>query len=332
METNRVKRLLKLMQTLQSGRSYDAGELSAVVGVARRTLFRDLKLLKESGVSYEFDRASLRYKAERTRSLPPVQLTHAEAFALMLAITSLVSRNIAPDNTAATSAALKIESLLPQSVLDYCGHVLDNVAFKPSAASDPRAVMGAIETAQVALRDAQQLKGKYDSYFDKEQVDVTLHPRRLLFCNRGWYLIAWWEEKGETRTFKLERFVELAVHPERASVDRQFRLDSYFGNAWSMIRGTPRCHVKVRFLAKVAANVDEVIWHKTQQTSFDSDGSLDFEVDVDGIEEISWWILGYGDQAQVIEPEALRSLVVQRARRMLAYYDGEPDGNGQSAD
>jgi proteasome accessory factor B len=47
---------------------------------------------------------------------------------------------------------------------------------------------------------------------------------------------------------------------------------------------------------------------------------------VSGLEEISWWILGYGDQAEVIRPPALRELVRQRAARMVERYDRGDSG------
>jgi predicted DNA-binding transcriptional regulator YafY len=90
-----------------------------------------------------------------------------------------------------------------------------------------------------------------------------------------------------------------------------------------MIRGDKRYHVKIRFLKRVAGNVDEILWHKTQRTTFEEDGSLLFEVDVDGIDEIAWWALGYGDQAQVLEPPELREKVAGHAERMQRYYQGD---------
>ena len=72
----------------------------------------------------------------------------------------------------------------------------------------------------------------------------------------------------------------------------------------------------------VAQNVAEVSWHKTQKLAFNEDGTLDFTVSVSGLGEISWWILGYGDQAEVLEPEELRETIAQRARRMVERYGG----------
>jgi proteasome accessory factor B len=69
--------------------------------------------------------------------------------------------------------------------------------------------------------------------------------------------------------------------------------------------------------------VAEVVWHKTQQTTFLPDGSVEFRVRVSGLREISWWILGYGDQAEVLKPAALRNLVADRAKNMAAVYNGK---------
>ena len=61
-----------------------------------------------------------------------------------------------------------------------------------------------------------------------------------------------------------------------------------------------------------ASKVAEVQWHKTQQCELRSDGSLDFLVTVSGLHEISWWVLGYGDQAEVIKLAKLRRLIAGR--------------------
>jgi proteasome accessory factor B len=70
----------------------------------------------------------------------------------------------------------------------------------------------------------------------------------------------------------------------------------------------------------VAQNVAEVSWHKTQRIVRRSDGSIDFHVRVSGLNEISWWILGYGDQAEVLRPTALRNLIAERAERIVERY------------
>jgi predicted DNA-binding transcriptional regulator YafY len=96
-----------------------------------------------------------------------------------------------------------------------------------------------------------------------------------------------------------------------------FDVDEYFGRAWSMIPEGRLYNIKLRFLPKVAHNVTEVLWHETQLHQFQDDGSVIMEFRIDGINEISWWILGYGDQVQVLAPKALKEKIVQTAKNII---------------
>ena len=48
-----------------------------------------------------------------------------------------------------------------------------------------------------------------------------------------------------------------------------------------------------------------------------------FEVTVDSLKEIVWWVLGYGAQAEVIQPRELRDEVASHAREMLSLYSDQ---------
>jgi len=75
-------------------------------------------------------------------------------------------------------------------------------------------------------------------------------------------------------------------------------------------------NVKLRFLPKVAENVAEVRWHNTQKVTHNGDGSVIVEFRVDGLGEITWWILGYGDQVQVLHPKRLRQKIIETAKNV----------------
>ena len=72
-----------------------------------------------------------------------------------------------------------------------------------------------------------------------------------------------------------------------------------------------------RLTTKEAENVTEVLWHSTQEATFQADGSAILEFRVDGLGEITWWILSYGDQVQVLAPKALRQNIKKIAENML---------------
>jgi proteasome accessory factor B len=126
----------------------------------------------------------------------------------------------------------------------------------------------------------------------------------------------------ETRTFHVGRIRQLEPLEESFRVPRGFSIERYLRNAWHLIpEPGPDQEVRIRFQPLVAQNVAEVNWHKTQRIDFNVDGTLDFYATVSGLREISWWILGYGDQAEVLQPKALREMVAQRARKLMQRYE-----------
>ena len=76
-------------------------------------------------------------------------------------------------------------------------------------------------------------------------------------------------------------------------------------------------NIKLQFLPKVANNVAEVQWHSTQKVIHNNDGSATMEFRVDGLGEITWWILSYGAQVRVLAPKVLRKKVVEIAENMI---------------
>lgn len=323
MNTKRVTRMLQLVQALESGRPCTAEDLARSLGLSRRTVFRDLEVLTKAGIPYHYDRDSRSYWTERSRLLPPVSFTQAEVFSLMLASRLLLSDRFTPDAPAAVSAVQKMEAMLPEPIRAYCGELLQRTAFRHGPASPSDSVRDLVSSLQSAAVRRHKVAMRYDSYYERAVIQSTLHPYRVVYFPRGWYVIGRSEAHGGVRTFKLERILELRPTAERFEPATEFNLEEYLGNAWMMIRGTPAAHVRIRFSPMVAGNVDEVAWHRTQRTEFLEDGSLLFEVDVDGLHEIAWWILGYGDQAEVLDPPELRSIIAERVRGMALFYAGD---------
>jgi predicted DNA-binding transcriptional regulator YafY len=309
-----------IMHALQTARGYGVDDLAELVGVDRRTVFRDLELLKRSGIHFSYDRPSQRYRLARDGSTPPVHLTHSEALALLLSLRQSAAGGVLPDIRSFTSAGIKIESVLPAPLQDYCGRLLAEVDFKPRPVSDSSSVLDTLLSLQLALAERNKVAIHYDSLYDGGVIETVIRPYRIAHLNRGWYIIAHSEHVDAVRMFKLERLIQMQVLEERYEIDDEFSLERYLGNAWMMIPGDREYHVRIRFHPQVASNVDEVCWHPTQQTRWEDDGWLTFEVDVQGIGEISWWVLGYGDRAQVLDPPELREAIAERVAGMYQHY------------
>jgi proteasome accessory factor B len=121
--------------------------------------------------------------------------------------------------------------------------------------------------------------------------------------------------------YNIGRIVSVQLLDGTYKIPVRFNLERFLGDAWHLIREPQQRHeVVIRFQPQVARNVAEVRWHRTQTCRWLDDGALEFRVTVDGLTEILWWILGYGDQAEVLAPPQLRSMLRDRVARMRQTY------------
>ena len=70
-------------------------------------------------------------------------------------------------------------------------------------------------------------------------------------------------------------------------------------------------------MPEIATEVISVQWHHSQRVKREPVGSAILEFRVDGLNEILWWILSYGDLVEVLAPKVLRDRVCQIAAQTL---------------
>jgi proteasome accessory factor B len=321
MNLSRICRLLQLISLLQGGRGHNSDALALELGVSRRTVFRDLDALRQAGIPLAYDGQRQTYGIPGTCLLPPTNFTAEEALALIVLCHDLGNRNRVPFFQPAHTAALKLESSLPLRLRDQLRSTSDAVRIELSPHNLLDGGDDAFRALLQSVLERRSVRVTYQSLAEQQVINTRLSPYQLLFSRRSWYCIGRSSLHRATRIFNVGRIRQWAMTEETYQVPRGFSLDRYLRNAWHLIpeRG-PDHEVAIRFHPRVAQNVAEVAWHKTQRTSLAPDGSLDFRVTVSGLTEISWWILGYGDQAEVLQPPALRKIIARHARTLAERY------------
>jgi len=308
---------------LQSRRSFNAEELAGELEVNRRTVFRDLNMLEMARIPYYYDTESGGYRINQHFFLPPVNLTLTEALAMLVLTGRLKGARRLPLLSEAGRAAMKLESALPKVIRQNIGGVIDKLSVATGAVARHEALEGVFEGLVGAIADRKVCRLVYVSFHERQQITTHVYPLRLAFHSRAWYLIAYSVKHGDNRTFKLGRIRKLTVTGRRFREPAEVDLDEHFGQAWSMIPEGRLYKVHLHFEPKVAGNVAEVRWHDSQRVKWNDDGSIEFHVTVDGLGEITWWILGYGDQVEVIAPAALRKRIVAIAQKVAGRHRKE---------
>jgi predicted DNA-binding transcriptional regulator YafY len=326
MNLKRITRLLKLLQTLQAGQGDNADGLAKACGMSRRTAFRDLETLREAGVPLQFDKASSRYSIAGDYFLRPTNFSSTEALAIVSLTNDIGGGSDLPFFGAARSAALKIQGALSASMRREVQSLARCINIRLNPLDQLEGSEAVYSQLIESLAQQRIVRIKYRSLTEWKEIETKLRPYQLLFNRRTWYVIGRSSLHGGPRTFNVGRIASIELLQQKYARPRGFSVERYLGNAWNIMPGPGLDEsVVIRFTPMVANNVAEVIWHKTQRLEWLDDGSLDFHVRVSGLSEIVWWILGYGDQAEVVRPAKLRKLVAQRAKNLCKIYGVEGD-------
>lgn len=326
MAAERTQRILKLVNALKS--AHDIYSLAVKFGVSRNTICRDLRSIRAAGVRVVYDRPRQRYCLPDLWHLPPVNLTPAEAISLVLLGREFALPERIPHLIAAHSAAAKIERVLPLRVSRQLSKMKRILRFTPlraarSPASDQR--FQRLLTARI-----EQLV--VDMTFpdaDNELQSTEFQTYALYFATHRWFAVGFSSVHRRIEAFDLNSIVSVSAQRKKYRVPDTFDVKSHFGNAWGIVAASgPAQEVVIHFSPLAAASIAEFRWHRTQQIEIEADGSLIFRVRVTTFDELVWWILGFGDQAEVLHPTTLREFVARRVRNMIDIYRDSRESPG----
>ncbi|HBG25909.1 MAG: hypothetical protein A2Y10_00730 [Planctomycetes bacterium GWF2_41_51] len=317
MKTSRLSRVIQLLTALQSGRTYSAVDLAGILSISRRMIFRDLNELKKIGVPCSFDKKLRGYRIDPAFFFSTPTLDSQEALGLLLLVHKLQNNIRFPFGNSALKAALKIESELPEKTKRFCHNALDKIFIKTDSQETLELLDNKFSQLLETILNKRILTFNYLSPTEDECKIENFCAYKLVYSNNAWYVLGKIQKDQKIRIFKLNYIKELTMSDKYYAENGTFDMTDFFGRAWSMVPEGKIYNIKLRFLPEAARTVADVQWHSTQKVSFQSDGSLIMEFRVDGLNEITWWVLGYGDTVQVLAPDILREKITKIAGNIV---------------
>ena len=181
--------------------------------------------------------------------------------------------------------------------------------------------------AREAIVNKRKLRCRYEAVASQAGSGAALEefdfcPYILWCCQRAWYAVGYHGGRKAVRRLKLARFAACKVTGKPYAIPDDFKLEDHLGLAWRMVRGKKRYEIAVKFEPDFAETVSDTRWHATQRVEFHEDGSVTLRFTVDGLEEIVWWVLGYGAKCKVLQPAELAQQVRQMHEAAAGRYGG----------
>jgi predicted DNA-binding transcriptional regulator YafY len=196
-------RLLQLLTLLQARRSWTSAELARELDVTTRTVRNDVDRLRQLGYPiHASPGVEGGYRLGAGADLPPLLLNDEEAVAVAVGLAGAATGAITGIEESSLRALAKLEQVMPARVRQRCQTVQQAVATLPrtAAAIDART----LTTIAAACRDNECLRFDYRSHTGASSLRDT-EPHRVVHDGRRWYLSAWDRDRGDWRTFRIDR-------------------------------------------------------------------------------------------------------------------------------
>lgn len=306
-------------------------QLAERMDINVRTVRRHVCDLGKSGdVLVSRDGHRNRYRlSPGTHPIPPVpQLTELEAEALTVAAQAgLGLLRPTPFAGHIERAVEKLErawlqevfSFEPESEADYWSF---DIGAGPLAAFDE----GIFRTLLEAARGRRPVLAAYYTASRRVVSDGRrLHPLGFWVWNGTWMLAAYCCKSERVKDFAVAGFRDAnALDDETFDRPAGFDLHAHTRGRFGSLAGNEKQEVRLSVDANAAPYFRRKRYHASQTIEAEhEDGSIDIHFEVEGLEDISAWVLSWGPKVMVLEPEELVERVAETHRSAAGRYEDE---------
>jgi predicted DNA-binding transcriptional regulator YafY len=306
MGMNKYDRLLHILNLLRSRRTLNAARLAEECGVTERSIYRDIISLSEANIPIYYDNG---YKLASDNFLPPLNFDLEEYTCLRLALESSPLSRTGRYREILKRISAKVDARLSEIVRQQKRTVVDTTHIEIAVSQRTGGFEKKFRVLEEAIASDRCVELEYDSV-SSGLSSRLVDPYFIVFRARAFYFVAYCHSRKDFRTFRLDRIVSLK------STDQHFRRNGdisardYFEGSWEVYKGE-QVEVIVEFSGTAARVVASSVHHPSEEISELDDGRVQYRVNVNGLEEIKRWIVGFGAEARVIEPPELRNQLAE---------------------
>jgi predicted DNA-binding transcriptional regulator YafY len=314
---DRTARLLKEQIILwQHPEGLKIEDLARSCSVSTKTAYRDLAAL-ESELSVPIWGDGSKRGIMEGYFLPPINFTLNEAMNIFIA--ARLFKNItAMRNPDVISMFMKLASVVPQPLRKHIQYTIDLLEKMPFS---QRKLNNFNKIAQAWLTQ-HPVKVVYQES-DKEPIEQVIDPYYIepLASDHSNYVLAYSHERNMVCSFNMDLIVkEVETLPETFEIPADLDLSRYIDEVMHVYTTDKLETVKLHFKPRMSRVILNKGWSLDQETEVLKDGSSIVTFKVRNNMYFRGWILGFGDDVEVISPEVIRSQIARIVRSLSASY------------
>ena len=177
-----------------------------------------------------------------------------------------------------------------------------------------------IEAVHSALLNEQQLEITYVSREQAETKTYPIHPLGLVQRGAVTYLIATLYNYPDIRLLAIHRIKEAKLLDQPIISPTNFNLAQYVSQGAFGFDESGLIDLVVRFTQGAAEHLLETPLSLNQRITSDQFGWVRLNATVPNTAQLRWWLMGFGEGVEVLEPISLRQEFVEMAQALNDVY------------
>jgi predicted DNA-binding transcriptional regulator YafY len=327
-----MERIFTIHQEIQRGRFPNCRQLAEKIEVTQKTIQRDITfMLKTLELPLSYDGIKHGYYYERpVHEFPMMHYSVEDVVALFLARKALEPLQGSPLEATLRESFKRLSSAL-QGEVSFRWSDLDE-AF---SVKDSGVVPGDVklfEKVSRAVLECRELRFDYRKIDGDLWESRQLRPFHLAEIDGGWYVIGHDIERKARRTFAMQRMKAVKVMKTNFLRPADFNRTDHLGGSFGVWHAPgdkgQRHRIRLRFRGWAARMVSERRWHPSQQIAWigNEENDLEMVLELSSFEEIRRWILSWGAQVEVLEPQELRASIREESEQVRKVYNKAKNG------
>ena len=296
---------IQMLQILNSGRIYKVSELADLLDTNPRNIIEYKRELEEAGYYIISIPGKLGgYRLDRTDIIPSLKFSEEEKKALSEGAGYLEARKDFLFKKDYKLAMSKVYSSIKHGEPQTEPLVINRF---PLVMQDQElhARYNAIE--KCILRSLK-LKITYTS-LDNSVTQRIVHPYRLYMYNNSWYFIGFDENSGGIRYFKLNRINKFEILTQQKFRKLLSYIESDYFDEFGMKQNGEWFDIKLKLTGTYAMLAKERVYGKDQIVEEVDDKTTILTCKMQNEELILQFVLGFGANCEVLEPQWLKEKV-----------------------
>lgn len=323
-------KLLKAIDLFSKPEGTTINEMALHLGVDRRSVYRIIRVIEDIGFPVLTDKIPTekekRWKLEKSflkklpnMKIPDVNLKLTEILSLFmlkggegLFRGTEIEKNI-------KSAFGKLGLFFPDKAFDQLSKIRALFLSPAKFAKDYSGKQDVIDQLTDAMLNNVTCEIKYHSFYDDKIKNFQIDPLHFFENDGGLYLFVNTTSFSDIRTLAVERIQEITKTDSSFEYPKNFDPEKLIESAFDIVYGDP-IDIRIRFSADQARYIKERKWSKTQKIEEQDDGSVILSMETSGWWDVKKWVLSYGPDAEVLEPEEMRKEIVDDLKNACERY------------